>query len=242
MINPNLKIAGHVLYLLLDRIKEKIIPGVTTKELDDWIEMALYWQSPKTRLAVKGFKGFPCGSCISVNEEIIHGIPGKRIIKEGDLVKIDTVLEYKGWFADSARTYIVGKGSKEDGRLVKVCRECLYKGIEVAKHNWTTGDIGFAIQSHAERNGFSVMREFTGHGIGQVMHKKPDIPCFGKQREGYRLQEGDIIAIEPMLFYGNPRIVKKEDGWTIRSADGSNTAHFEHTIQINRKGLPTIIT
>ena len=240
-MNKNIKIAGHVLHLLLGRVEEKIIPGITTKEIDDWIEMALYWHSPKPTLACKGFEGFPCGSCISINEEIIHGIPGKRIIKEGDLVKVDVVLEYKGWYADSARTFIVGKGTEQSRKLVRVTKECLYKGIEVAKHRWTTGDIGFAIQSHAEKNGFSVMREFGGHGIGQQIHQDPRIPCFGKQRKGVKLVEGMYICIEPMLFVGKPDIIMDKKGYNVKAQDGLLTAHFEHTIEIT-KGKAIVIT
>lgn len=242
MLNKNIQIAGHVLHLLLNKIEGRIIPGMTTKEIDKWIEMAIYWHSPKTILACKGFEGFPCSSCISVNEEIIHGIPGKRIIKEGDLVKIDVVLEYNGWFADSARTFIIGEGSEEDKKLVRVCKECLYKGIEVAKRGWTTGDIGFAIQRHAESNGYSVIKEFSGHGIGQVIHKEPSIPCFGKQREGYKLKEGDLICIEPMLFIGKADIIMDNKGYNVKSKDGLNTSHFEHTIEIQKKGSPLILT
>ena len=240
-MNKNIEIAGHVLHLLLDKVEKKIIPGTTTKEIDDWIEMALYWHSPKSTLACKGFEGFPCGSCISVNEEIIHSIPGKRIIKEGDLVKVDVVLEYKGWYADSARTFIVGKGNEQSRKLVRVTKECLYKGIEVAKHQWTTGDIGFAIQSHAEKNGFSVMREFGGHGIGTKIHQDPRIPCFGKQRKGARLVEGMYICIEPMLFVGKPDIIMDKKGFNVKAQDGLLTAHFEHTIEVT-KGKAIIIT
>lgn len=241
-MNRDIKKAGLLVHLLLDDLCERVTVGNTGNVLNDYAEYALKWFCPSAILACKGFHGFPKSICVSINEEIIHSIPNDRKFVEGDIIKIDLVIKFNDWYADSARTIICGEGTEEDIRLAKICKECLYKGIAVARNRWTIGDIGFAIQQHAEKNGFSVMREFSGHGIGQVIHKEPSIPCFGKQRKGYKLKTGDLLCIEPMLFAGNPRIVKKEDGWTIRSADGMQTAHFEHTIEIQRKDLPIILT
>lgn len=241
-MRQEMEVGGRVLHQLLDKVEEKITPGITTKEIDEWIETFIYSHEVKTILACKGFHNYPCGSCISVNENIIHGLPGKKIIKEGDLVKVDVVLEYQGWFVDSARTYICGKGKEEDIKLMSVCKECLDKGIAVARAGNTTGHIGFVIEKHANRNGFEVIKEYSGHGIGQEIHMDPRIPCFGKKRKGELLEKGMYICIEPMLFAGSPKIIQSTDGWTVKAKDNCSTAHFENTILINKKGLPTIIT
>lgn len=241
-MNKEMKIGGQVLHLLLNEVEDIIIPGTTTKDIDDWIEYAIHSYCPEIRLACKNFHGFPASSCISVNEEIIHGVPGEKMIKEGDLVTVDVVLEYKGWFVDSARTYICGKAKEEDKRLVKTCRECLYKGISVARRGYTTGDIGYEIQTLAESRGYSVMREYSGHGIGTEIHMHPAVFCYGKKRKGIKLLAGQYLCIEPMLFAGSAEIVKCDDRWGVKSKDNRMTAHFEHTILINRRGMPTIIT
>lgn len=240
-MNQYIKKAGILINLLFQDIEDRITIGNTGNEINNFAEEALKWFEPKARLACKGFHGFPASICVSINEEIIHGIPNNRVFAEGDVIKVDLVIEYEGWFADSARSFIVGKGREEDIKLVKVCKECLYKGIEVARAGNTTGDIGFVIEKHATRNNFSVMRDFSGHGIGQVIHKEPKVPCFGKKRKGYKLKEGDLICIEPMLFAGSSEIIKSEDGWTIKAKDNFNTAHFEHTIEIT-KNKAIIIT
>ena len=240
-MNENIKKAGQVLHLLLNEVEDRIIPGITTKDIDDWVEYVITNYCPEVHLACKGYKGYPTGSCISVNEEIIHGVAGDRIIKEGDIVKVDIVLEYNGWFADSARSFICGKGRKEDKKLVQTCKECLYKAIKIARNGVYTGDIGHEIQLWAETHGYSVMKAYTGHGIGQYIHQEPSIPCFGKRGEGDILREGDFICIEPMLFMGSSEFIKGNDGWTISAKDMKNTAHFEHTIEIT-KNSPIILT
>lgn len=234
-MNSDIKQAGKLVRILLAELEERVVPGATGNELNSFAGEALKWFCPEARLACKGFKGFPTSICVSVNDTIIHGIPNDIKFEEGDIVTIDLVIEYNGWFADSARTVICGKGKEEDIKLIKTCKECLYKGIEVAKAGNTTGHIGFVIEKHANRNGFSVIREFSGHGIGKEIHMEPKIPCFGKKRKGYVLKEDELLCIEPMLFIGSPEIIRDSDGWTIRSASGLNTAHFEKTIEITKK-------
>ena len=234
-MNENIKEAGKLVHILLDELEERIKPGITGNYLNSFTEYALKWFCPEARLACKGFHGFPASLCVSINDAIIHGIPNNRKFEEGDIVKIDLVIEYNGWYADSARTVICGEGNEEDKKLMRVCKECLEKGIEIAKAGNTTGHIGFVIEKHANRNGYSVMKEFSGHGIGQNIHQKPSIPCFGKKRKGEKLKEDMYICIEPMIFIGSPEIIRDSDGWGIRSASGLNTAHFEKTIEITKK-------
>lgn len=241
-MTKEMKYAGTLVNLLLNDLCERVTIGNTGNELNAYAEEALHWFEPKAILACKNFHGFPKSICVSVNSAIIHGIPNNIPFKEDDVVKIDLVIKFGKYFADSARTVICGKGREEDIRLVKTCKECLYKAISVARRGWTIGDIGHSIQQHAERQGYSVMRDFSGHFIGKSIHLPPQIPCFGKQREGYRLKEDDLLCIEPMLFMGNSRIVKGENGWVVRSADGMRTSHWEHTIEIQRNGIPIIIT
>lgn len=240
-MNRSIKYAGILVNLLFQDIEDRITVGNTGKEINAFAEEALKWFEPKARLACKGFQGFPASICVSINEEIIHGIPDNQPFIEEDVIKVDLVVEYNGWFADSARTFICGKGREEDKKLVKVTKECLYKAIEIARAGNTTGDIGFVIEKHATRNNFSVMKEYSGHGIGKVIHKEPKVPCFGKKRKGYKLKEGDLICIEPMLFAGSSEIIKSEDGWTLKSKDNSLAAHFEHTLEIT-KNKAIIIT
>lgn len=241
-MNNNIKKAGFLVNNLLNELEEKIIIGSTGNILNDYAEYALKWFCSEAQLACKGFHGFPKSICVSINEEIIHGIPDDRVFVEGDIIKIDLVIFYNGWYADAARSIIVGKGKEEDKKLVKITKECLYKAIEVAREGKTTGHIGFVIEKHATRNNFSIMKDFSGHGIGEQIHMEPNIPCFGNKGKGYKLKEGDFICIEPMLFAGKNKIIKENDGWGISSKDSLNTAHFEHTIEIQKRGLPIIIT
>ena len=241
MLNKNIEIAGQVLHLLLDEIGKMLKPGIDGNDINSFAEDCINNYSNGCTLACKGYQGFPASLCVSVNEEIVHGVPSNKIFKDGDIVKVDIVIEYNGWFADSARTFLVGKGTKQSQQLIKTTKQCLYKAIKVARIGNTTGDIGYVIQQHAIRNGFSVMKEYTGHGIGQVIHKEPSIPCFGVQKAGYKLKEGDIICIEPMLFIGKPDIERGKDEWNVKSKDNSLTAHFEHTVLIT-KNSPLILT
>lgn len=239
-MNTDIKVAGKVASTVLDITSKILTPGINTKSVDLFAENHVASCYPQCRLACKNYNGFPGSICVSVNEDIIHGIPDDRLIKDGDVVKIDLVVEYKGWYADTAKTFIVGKDSKESKKLIAVAKKSLDKAIEIALPNNTIGDIGYTLQKYAEKAGFSVIREFCGHGVGQSIHQPPKIPCYGEQGKGDTLEKGMVLAIESMIFAGKPNIEKDKDGWTIRSKDKSLTAHFEHTIIVDEK--PLILT
>jgi methionyl aminopeptidase len=236
----DIKQAGKVAAKVLNKLDKFIQPGITGLEVNQFVEDYVA-SFPGYNLPCKGYGGFPASICLSINENIIHGIPSATKINNGDLVKVDIVVEYNGWFADTARTYIVGRAKPEAQRLVHIARESLAAAIKVCRAGNTTGDIGFAIENCAKAAGFSVMRRYCGHGIGQQMHTDPAIPNFGEPGEGEPLKEGNFIAVEPMLFAGDPDIKVAEDGWTVKSQDNSLTAHFEHTLLITKR-KPVIIT
>ena len=234
-INRNIAIAGKVLHLLLEVIGKFIKPGITGKDINLFAEKCINNYGHGCKLACKGYNNFPASLCISINENIIHGIPNDKEIKEGDLVKVDIVIEYNGWYADSAKTFVVGKTNKINKKLIKVTEQCLYKAIKITHKGTKTGDIGYVIERYAIKNGFSVMKKFCGHGIGTKIHQEPHIPCYGNKKEGYILKEGMYICIEPMLFIGNPDITMDKEGYNVRAIDNNYTAHFEHTIYIGKK-------
>ncbi len=240
-IKTQLKKAGRVAADILDKAAEIIKPGVSTEEVSQLLEEYSNYLYPAFRLASKGYHGFPAPLCISVNEYIIHGVPSGQIIKQGDLVKVDVVVEYKGWFADTARTYGVGTLSGTAIRLTEATERALQAAIDAARPGNTIGDIGYAVQQCAEQEGFSVMRVYSGHGIGRVMHDEPSIPNFGRPKEGLLLKPGMILAIEPMLFAGASDVETGPDNISIKSVDDSLTAHFEHTVVVTGSG-PVIIT
>jgi len=241
-MNTEIKLAGKIAHNLLDEIGTRIKYGITTKDINDVAENIIKEYYPDCKLACKNYKGFPASLCVSINEEIIHGIPSKeRTITNWDVVKVDLVVEYQGWYADTARTFIVGRGNKLSRKLVKTTRKALYEAIKIACPNNTIGDIGYVIQQCANKAGFSVMKKYGGHGIGTMIHQKPFIPCYGTKGSGETLKEGMLITIEPMLFVGNSDIETGKDGWTVKAKDDSLTAHFEHTILIT-KNKPLIIT
>jgi len=228
-INKMVK-ASSVVRDLLNEIKNIVKPGISTLELDKFAENYILESG-----AIPGFKGlygFPATICVSINDEVVHGIPSNRILEEGDIIGIDVGSIYDGFYGDHAKTFPVGDISDSNKKLIKVTKECLVKGIEEAKPGKRIGDIGFAIQSYAESFGFGVVRELVGHGIGEKLHEEPQIPNYGLPGQGYKLQEGMCIAIEPMINLGVKEIVTDNDGWTIRTADGKASAHFEHTITI----------
>jgi len=241
MKRTEIKKSGRVASRILTELGNVIKEGITGIEINNFVEdyMSRYYSD--FNLSSKGYNGFPASLCVSVNEEIIHGIPSKRIIKNGDLVKVDLVVDHQGWFADTAMTYMVGNVSLQAKKLVKITRNALYKAIEAAKQGNTTGDLGYIIQNYVGKEGFSVIKEFGGHGIGREMHMDPSIPNFGKRGAGVKLIEGMIIAIETMVFAGKSDIEIADDGWTVKSKDNSLTAHFEHTVLIT-KNKPVIIT
>ncbi len=242
-----MKEACKVAALAHKAIEESIKPGMTTWELDQIAEktMIKLGAIPAEKNYPSGFDdvpNFPASTCISINDEVIHGIPSKkRIIKEGDVVSIDLVALKNGFNGDAARTIIVGKGSKEAERLVKVTKQAFFEGIKFAKKGNRIGDISHAIGEYVKLQGYSVVREFQGHGIGRQMHEDPGIPNYGKAGKGIRLEPGMTLAIEPMVIQGRPDILELDDGWTIITEDGSLSAHYENTILITEKE-PEILT
>ena len=241
--------ACKVVALTHQTIEESIKPGMTTAELDEIVEktMKKYGAISAEKGYNPGIKGvppYPASACISVNDEVIHGIPSKkRIIQEGDIVSVDLVALKNGFHGDAARTYLVGNVSKDAKRLVEVTKQAFFEGIKYAKKGNRIGDVSHAIGEYVKSQGYSVVREFEGHGIGRQMHEAPEIPNFGKAGRGIRLEPGMTLAIEPMVIQGSPNILELDDGWTIITEDGSLAAHYENTILIteNEPELLTIL-
>lgn len=234
--------AGRIVAEVLSEIRETVSPGVTTADLEavaDRIIVGKYGAIP----SFKGYRGFPGMICASVNEEIVHGIPGGRVLNEGDIVSVDVGAIYKGFHGDSAITVAVGTVDAEAQRLMDVTAESLRVGIETAKPGFYTTDISKAIQTYVEGQGFSVVREYTGHGIGRNMHEDPQIPNYFEPRLGgrVRLRPGMTFALEPMVNVGDWRTRLLEDRWTVVTADGTRSAHFEHTVAVTKNG-PEILT
>lgn len=229
------RIAGEVLAELEKMIK----PGITTADLEKKTSQELNKRGAKP--AFLGYRGFPASLCISINEEVIHGIPGERKLKEGDLVGLDLGVVYQDFFTDLAATYPVGKVNGPLARLLKVSSESLYLAIEKMKKGGRIGDLSSVIQSHNEKNGFAVVRDFSGHGIGRALHEEPAVPNYGSPNSGPRLKIGLVLAIEAMVNQGDAEIVIKKDGWTVVTKDGSRSAHFEHTVALTENG-PEILT
>ena len=228
-------------------IEEAIKPGVTTLELDRIAEKTIRENGgiPAQKGYPSGEKGvpnFPASICASINDEVIHGIPSSRVkLKEGDVISIDLVAYKNGFNGDAARTYIVGKGSKNAERLVEITKQAFFEGIKYARAGNRIGDVCHAIGEFVEKNGYNVVKEFQGHGIGRSMHEDPGIPNYGKQGKGIKLEPGMTLAIEPMVIEKNPDILVLDDGWTIITEDGSLAAHYENTILITEKE-PEILT
>jgi len=218
----------------LDMINEKIKPGISTSELDKMAEEFI--RAKDGRPAFKGYMGFPASLCISIDDEVVHGIPNGKILKEGQIVSVDCGVEKNGYYGDSARTFAVGKIDTKKEDLMKVTRESLQKGIEAAKEGNYVSDIGHAVQTYVESHGYSVVRDLVGHGIGTQLHEEPQVPNYGAPKQGHRLVAGMCLAIEPMINAGKKEIVTDGDGWTVRTKDGSTSAHFEHTIAITKNG------
>ena len=239
--------ACKVVALTYKELEKHIKPGISTLELDQIAEKTMrdLGAIPAEKgydPGIRGIPKFPASTCISINDEVIHGIPSKhRILKEGDIVSIDTVALKDGFNGDAARTFIVGETSKENKRLIEVTKQAFFEGIKYAKPGYRIGDISHAIGEYVHSQGFSVIREFQGHGIGKEMHEDPGIPNYGKAGRGLRLEPGMTLAIEPMVIQGKPNILELEDGWTIITEDGSMSAHYENTILITEKE-PEILT
>ncbi len=234
-----IRASSRIVAEVLKKLTKLIKPGVTTAELDKIAEEMIRKRGGTP--AFKGYKGFPATICASINEEIVHGIPGFRVVKEGDIISVDIGVEYKGFFGDSAITVAVGEISSDIHKLLRVTREALFKGIEKVRAGNRLSDISHAVQSHVEKNGFSVVRDFVGHGIGSNLHEEPQIPNFGKPKQGPRLKPGMVLAIEPMVNMGTFEVEVQEDNWTAVTRDGQPSAHFEHTIIVT-DGEPEIIT
>ena len=239
--------ACKVVALTYEELEKRIKPGMSTWKLDQIAEkkMRSLGAIPAEKgydIGIKGVPPYPASICVSINDEVIHGIPSKnRIIKEGDIVSVDTVAMKNGYNGDAARTFIVGKVSKEAERLVAVTKQAFFEGIKYAKPGNRIGDISHAIGEYVHSQGYSVVREFQGHGIGKQMHEDPGIPNYGKAGRGIRLEPGMTLAIEPMVIQGKPNILELDDGWTIITEDGSLSAHYENTILITEKE-PEILT
>ena len=223
----------------LAEVAKYIKVGVTTLELDKIAEDFI-----RTNGAVPGFLGyggFPNTLCVSVNDQVVHGIPSNYALKEGDIVSVDCGVLQNGYYGDSAYTFCVGEVDEKVKKLLKITKESLSLGIDSAQHGNRIGDIGYAIQKHCQAAGFSVVRKLVGHGVGKNLHEDPEVPNFGKRGQGVLLKEGMVIAIEPMINMGNRDVVQEKDGWTIRTIDRKPSAHFEHTIAI-RKGKAEILS
>lgn len=232
--------AGSVVAQILLEISDLVKPGATTADLDLFAQTRTKELGAKP--AFKGYHGFPATLCVSVNEEVVHGIPSKkRILKDGDIVGIDFGVILDGWFGDSARTFPVGKVSHEAEKLLEITEKSLYLGIEQARPGNHLFDIGHAVQNFVESHGYSVVREFVGHGIGKSLHEDPQVPNFGIRGKGMLLKPGMVLAIEPMINAGKPEVRVLSDGWTAVTVDKALSAHFEHTVAITEKG-PEILT
>lgn len=223
----------------LGEVAKHIRPGVTTLELDRI--GAEFIADHGALAAFKGYGGFPNSLCISLNDSVVHGIPSKYELCEGDIVSVDCGVLMNGYYGDSAYTFAVGEVSEEVAKLLQVTKESLYKGIEKAVAGMRMGDLSYAVQEHAEKHGFGVVKELVGHGVGKALHEKPEVPNYGKRGVGIKLQEGLVIAIEPMINLGKAAVWQDRDGWTIRTKDNKVSAHFEHTVAV-RKGKADILS
>ncbi len=233
--------SGGLLYEVLCRLREAIKPGMSTTELDVYAEQLI--RKHKAIPSFLDYQGYPASICASINDEVVHGIPADDvIIQEGDVLSVDCGLILDGWQADSAFTVGVGQISAEKQQLIDVTEQCFFKGARQAINGAHLGDIGHAVQQHAESFGYGVIRDLTGHGIGRNMHEEPSIPNFGRAGHGVRLRAGMTICIEPMITNGGYWVSQLDDGWTVVTDDGSICSHYEHTLAINEKGLPELLT
>ncbi len=235
-----MKRLGRMAHIFLQKLKKIIKPGISTKDIESSFDE--YLEEHNVESAFLGYSGYPASLCVSVNEEIIHGIPDRnKIIKDGDIVSVDLGIKDKGLYTDCTRSYLVGGAGPLKKKLAKVCLQSLVEGIKNARVGNTTGDIGFAVQRVVEGNGFSVIRNFVGHGVGKDLHCYPEVPNFGVRGEGAPLKNGMGIAIEPMISAGSYEVEVLDNGWTVKTKDNSLSCHFEHTIVVTNDG-PLIIT
>jgi methionyl aminopeptidase len=232
--------AGLLVWGALEKMRAMVKPGISTKELDEFAEA--YTVEHNAKPAFKGYRGYPGSVCTSINEEVVHGIPSaSRKVREGDILSMDFGVVLDGYYGDAALTVPVGKVAPEREKLLRVTRESLERAIEKVRAGNRLGDISAAVQQWVEKNGYSVVREFVGHGIGTKMHEDPQLPNYGAPGQGPRLQEGMVLAIEPMVNTGSPAVKVLDDDWTAVTADGGDSAHFEHTVAVTADG-PWILT
>ena len=231
----NLYYAGQVVKETLLMLEEHIVPGITTLDLDKMAEEFIL--SKKSKPGFKGLYGYPATLCTSVDDEVVHGLPNSNKLKEGQIIGIDVGSIYKDYYGDHAKTFSVGSIDLEKKKLIDITKECLYKGIGQAKVGNKIGDIGYCIQEYAESNGFSVVRDLVGHGIGRKLHEEPQVPNFGIKNTGALIEPGLCLAIEPMINMGSYDVYTKNDDWTICTKDGKPSAHFEHSIAITENGI-----
>lgn len=227
--------AGRVVREVLELVRSRVRPGATTFDLEEAAETRL--KELGVKAAFKGYHGYPCVLCTSVNSEVVHGIPSpRRVLKQGDIVSVDFGVVVDGYYGDAAITVPVGEIDDTAARLLRVTEESLQAGIAAVKPGATLGDVGAAVQGVVEREGFSVVRDFVGHGIGSQMHEDPQVPNFGRAGQGMKLRPGMVLAIEPMVNAGKPDVMVLDDGWTAVAKDGSMSAHFEHTVAVTADG------
>lgn len=234
-----MRAANQLVARVLEALRPLIVPGATTAEIDREAERLV--RDAGAVPAFKGYRGFPATVCASVNDEVVHGIPSDRRLRDGDILSLDMGVKLEGYFGDSAVTVPVGTVGPEVERLLRVTRESLEKGIAQVRVGGRVSDIGHAVQKHVEAHGYSVVREFVGHGIGASLHEEPQVPNYGPPGRGPRLSEGMVLAIEPMVNMGRPAVRVLSDGWTAVTVDGSLSAHFEHTVAVTAAG-PWILT
>ena len=229
-----LKVAGNIVYQTHQYLKQYLKPGITTKELDKLAEDFI--RSKGATPSFKGYEGFPATICTSINEQVVHGIPGNTKLKKGDVISVDIGACYKGYHGDSAWTYQIGEVSKKVEDLMKYTKESLYEGIRQVKPGNRIGDISNAIEECAKKHNLGIVKELVGHGVGTSVHEDPDVPNYGTKNTGHVLKKGMVIAIEPMLTLGSPNIVILDDDWTIETVDYSPAAHYEHTVVVTESG------
>ena len=234
-----LRRSGQAVRELLEGLRGQVKPGVSTLDLERYVERRTAQMG--ARPAFKGYRGYPCCLCASVNEEVIHGIPSARRLKEGDIISLDMGVVFDGYYGDAAITVPVGGVSDAAQRLLRVTQESLELAIDKVRVGNRLGDVSAAVQQYVETNGYSVVREFVGHGIGRQLHEEPQIPNFGRPGQGPRLKEGMVLAVEPMVNAGGPEVLVLSDDWTAVTADGALSAHFEHMVAVTRNG-PDVLT
>ncbi|MFB3850437.1 MAG: type I methionyl aminopeptidase [Acidobacteriota bacterium] len=230
--------ANKIVLKVLDVLEESIKPGMKTKELDEISEEITIKEGGIP--AFKNYHGYPASLCVSVNDEVVHGIPSEKKLKEGDIVSLDFGVLYQGYYGDAARTCPVGKIAEEDEKLISVTKESLSLGIKEAREGAKVSDISTAVQNYVEKNGFSVVRDYVGHGIGKNLHEEPQVPNFFAEKPTYPIKCGMVLAIEPMVNAGKSDVVVEKDGWTVRTKDGKKSAHFEYSVAVTENG-PVIL-